>query len=226
MTQQARELLEATARSLALRQGENRVVAAIADGTESRLTIGLIALEQRHIVESDRRSFLHLATRAAAHPAAAALYGTMAEGEALGLERLGALLHACGLDEVAARAHEPAAGCQAFPAYVAWLALQADPADAAVALYANFAAWGGYCGTIATALRAHYGFTDEACGFFDFFALPAPVLLDQGLAAVQEGLDTGHVTLSEALCYGRLLQAYESMFWDTLADHPAATSRP
>lgn len=133
------------------------------------------------------------------------------------MDRLGALLDGCGLDEVAARAYEPSAGCQAYPAYVAWLALNGDPADVAIALYANFAAWGGYCATIAGALRTRYGFADEACGFFDFFALPAPALKDQAVAAVQEGLDDGHVTLPAALRHGRLLQAYETMFWNALA---------
>ncbi|MER7110009.1 transcriptional regulator [Streptomyces sp. NPDC000229] len=216
MTQQARELLEATARALAPRQGANRLVAAIADGTASRITIGTLALEQRHIVTSDRRSFLHLAARTAARPQGAALFTTLAEGEALAMDRLGALLNGCGLDEVTAEAYEPAAGCQAYPAYVAWLALNGDPADVAIALYANFAAWGGYCATIAGALRTRYGFADEACGFFDFFALPAPALKDQAVAAVQEGLDDGRVTMTAALRYGRLLQSYESMFWDTL----------
>ncbi|WP_344361673.1 transcriptional regulator [Streptomyces gobitricini] len=220
MTQQAQELLEATAQALAPRQDANRLVAAIADGTAGRIAIGTLALEQRHIVASDRRSFLHLAARAAPRPHGTGLFTTLAEGEALALDRLGALLNGCGLDEVTAEAYEPMAGCQAYPAYVAWLALNGDPANVAIALYANFAAWGGYCATIAGALRTRYGFTDEACGFFDFFALPAPALMDQAVAAAQEGLDGGHVTMPTALRYGRLLQSYESMFWDTLS--PAA----
>ncbi|MGA4798480.1 transcriptional regulator [Streptomyces lavendulocolor] len=217
MTQQARELLEATARTLAPRQGANPLVAAIADGTAGRTVIGTLALEQRHILASDRRSFLHLAARAAPRPHGTSLFTTLAEGEALALERLGALLHGCGLDEVAAGAYEPMAGCQAYPSYVAWLALNGDPADVAIALYANFAAWGDSCATIAGALRTRYGFTDEACGFFDFFALPAPALEDLAVAAAQEGLDGGHVTMPAALRHGRLLQSYEAMFWNTLA---------
>lgn len=85
----------------------------------------------------------------------------------------------------------------------------------AVAVSANFAAWGGYCGTIAEAMRTRYGFGDAACGFFDFFALPAPVLEEQIVAAVREGLEGGHVSAA-GYRYGRLLQTYELMFWDAL----------
>ncbi|MDN3296844.1 transcriptional regulator [Streptomyces ficellus] len=223
MTQQARELLDATAQALAPQQGANRLVDAIAEGAASRIAIGTLAMEQRHIVASDRRSLLHLAARAAARPRGASLFTTLAEGEAHAQDRLYALLTGCGVDEVAAAAYEPLAGCQAYPAYVAWLALNGDPADVAVALHANFAAWGGYCATLAGALRSRYGFSDEACGFFDFFALPAPALKEQAVAAVQEGLDDGNVTMPAALRYGRLLQAYEAMFWDTLWE---ATGRP
>ncbi|MET9800235.1 transcriptional regulator [Streptomyces sp. NPDC006368] len=212
--QQAQELLDTTARALAPHQGANRLVASIADGTANRAVISALALEQRHIVASDRHSFLHLAQRAGGLPRCAAFFTTLAEGETLALDRLGALMTACGLDEVAAEAYEPRAGCHAYPAYVAWLALNGDPADVVLALSANFAAWGGYCATIAEALRTRYGFRDEACGFFDFFALPAPALRDQAVAAVQEG--GGRIALPTAYRYGRLLQSYELMFWDTL----------
>ncbi|MFI6108382.1 transcriptional regulator [Streptomyces sp. NPDC051310] len=213
--QQARDVLDTIAEALAPQPDANRFVPAVAAGTAVRAVIGTLALEQRHIVAADRRSFLHLAQRAAGQPRCAEFFETLAEGETLALERLGALLTGCGLDEVAARAYEPQAGCQAYPAYVAWLALNGEPADVVLALSANFAAWGGYCATIAEALRTRYGFTDEACGFFDFFALPAPALRAQALAAVQEG--GGRISLPAAHGYGRLLQTYELMFWDTLA---------
>jgi hypothetical protein len=88
----------------------------------------------------------------------------------------------------------------------------------AVALTANFSAWGGYCATIAGALREHYGFTDEQCAFFDFFAAPAPDLDRQATAAVQAGLDAGRLDERRARQYGRLLQHYEAMFWSALGE--------
>ncbi|MCS0634905.1 transcriptional regulator [Streptomyces sp. LP05-1] len=215
-TRQAGDVLKSAAAELAPRQGANPLVASLAAGTASRKVIGALALEQRHIIPSDRRSFGYLADRSAGHPRAAELFGTLAEGEDVAFRRLGALLAGCGLDEAAAEAYEPRAGCQTYPAYVAWLALNGEPADVALAVFANFSAWGGYCATIASAMRARYGFADEECGFFDFFALPAPALEELAVAAVQEGLDRGLLTAAGHR-YGRLLQTYELMFWDTLA---------
>ena len=62
------------------------------------------------------------------------------------------------------------------------------------------------------------GFADEACGFFDLFASPAPELEELAVAAVQAGIDSGRLTERIAREYGRLFQAYELMFWNTLAD--------
>ena len=121
------------------------------------------------------------------------------------------------MDEAALRGYQPRAGCQAYPAYVAWLALNADPRDVVLALVANFAAWGDYCGTVSRALREHYGFDETGCGFFDFFAAPAPEVEEQALVAVQEALDAGW-DAEASLGYGRLVQNYELMFWNTLAE--------
>jgi hypothetical protein len=98
---------------------------------------------------------------------------------------------------------------------VALLALGGEPADVAAALTVNFAAWGGYCAAIAGALRAEHGFGDEECRFFDFFATPAPEMGALSEAAVRAGPGA---TLAAARTHARLLQSYESMFWNTLAD--------
>ena len=140
----------------------------------SAVVLATLALEQRRVIPADRRAFLHLAERAG--PESAAYFTALAEGETLAAEHLRTFTAACGVDEARADAYEPLPGCQAYPAYVAWLALNANPSDVVLALTANFSAWGGYCATIAKALRTHYGFTDESCAFFDFFAEPAPDL--------------------------------------------------
>ena len=80
-----------------------------------------------------------------------------------------------------------------------------------IALNANFAAFGGYCATIAKAMREHYGFDDEACGFFDFFATPVPGADKQTVVVVQSGIDSGECS-GEARVYARLFQTYELMF--------------
>ncbi|MFF4349841.1 transcriptional regulator [Streptomyces sp. NPDC001530] len=241
MTRTARELLESTTVKLAPDPHGNRLLPLIARGAAQRSTLAALALEQRQVIASDRRAFLHLAERSAAGdeaaaersaagdetsaagagtsaaaPESAAFFAMLAEGEALAQDRLGAFAAAVGADEARAAGYEPLTDCQTYPAYVAWLALNGAPADVVLALSANFAAWGGYCETIAQALRRHYGFDDEACGFFDFFAEPAPDLEHKALAAVQAGLDSGQVSEDVVHHYGRLLQAYEAQFWHAL----------
>ncbi|WP_308312611.1 transcriptional regulator [Streptomyces sp. ISL-11] len=190
MARTAQDVLADAARRTAPAADANRLVALIAAGEAPREVIGALALEQHHIIASDRRSFLHLAERAAL-PAVTGFFRSLAQGEGLALDHLGPLAAACGLDERAVGAHEPLPGCQAYPAYVAWLALGAEPADAVVALSATFATWSGYCATVGRALREHYGFDDRACGFFDLFAAPAPEAAARALSAVTAGLEAG-----------------------------------
>ncbi|MFD8418309.1 transcriptional regulator [Streptomyces sp. NPDC059668] len=216
MARTARELLERTAGKLAPDPHANRLLPLIARGAAQRSTLAALALEQGHVIPADRRAFLHLAERPDTGPECAAFFTGLAEGEALALDRLAACTDACGADETRAAEYEPLAGCQSYPAYIAWLAMNGSPAEVVLALTANFAAWGGYCATIAEALRSHYGFDDEACGFFDHFAAPAPEVRQRALAAVQEGLAAGRVDEDRAHRHGRLLQSYETAFWHAL----------
>jgi hypothetical protein len=216
MSEQARELLASARQALAPAENDNRLVPLIASGKAPKSVFATIVAEENRIVASDWRSFLTIAARCTEQNSRE-LFGGLAAGEGLALAKLDALAKAVNLDEVALRAYEPKAGCQAYPAYLAWLAMQGEPADVVVALIANFAAWGGYCATIAGAMREHYGFDDEACGFFDFFATPVPEVEEQAVAALQAGLDAGRGS-DEAFTYGRLFQSYELMFWNTIAD--------
>ncbi|WP_149824050.1 transcriptional regulator [Streptomyces tailanensis] len=195
----------------------NPLLPLITNGTAGRDTLAALAMEQRLVIAADLRSFRHLAERSAAEPDTAAFFAMLAEGEVVAGERLGAFTEACGVDEERSTAYEPLPGCQAYPSYVAWLALNASPADVVLALTANFATWGGYCTTIAKDLRQQYGFTDEAGGFFDFFAEPSPELEERARSAVRTGVEMGRINETLAHRYGRLLQSYESMFWTTLA---------
>ncbi|MBD0421373.1 transcriptional regulator [Streptomyces sp. TRM S81-3] len=216
MARTARQLLETTTGKLAPDPGANRLVPLVARGAAGRDTLAALALEQRWVIAADRRSFLYLADRAAEEPETAAWFTALAEGENLAGQRLEAFAAACGVNEQRTVAYEPLPGCQAYPAYVAWLALNGSPSEVVLALHANFSAWGGYCATIAAALRRHYGFTDEACAFFDFFAEPDPALERTATAAVQAALDAGRLSEDLVRRYGRLLRSYEAMFWHTL----------
>lgn len=211
----ARELLDSVHAELAPRDAENRLAPLIAEGAAPRSVFAAIAAEELHIVPSDWRSLHTLAARCDTQ-ASRSFFSGLASGEEAALAKLTPLAEATGLDDDAAKAYEPRAGCQAYPAYFAWLALNGRPAEVAVALTANFGAWGTYCAQIAAGMREHYGFDDDACGFFDFFATPLPD--DQAVAVVQEGLDTGTLDRDAARRYARLFQSYELMFWNTLAD--------
>ncbi|HEX5406450.1 MAG TPA: transcriptional regulator [Pseudonocardiaceae bacterium] len=208
MTGPARELLATARKALAPAENDNRLVPLIASGAAPRSVFATIAAEESRIVPSDWRSFLTIAARCV-EPHSRELFAGLASGESLALDKLSALTAATG----ELPGYEPMAGCQAYPAYLAWLAMFGEPADVVVTLIANFAAWGDYCATIATAMREHYGFEDEACGFFDFFATPVPELEEQAVAAVAAGRPT-----DELHTYGRLFQSYELMFWNTIAD--------
>ncbi|MEW1774517.1 transcriptional regulator [Streptomyces sp. NPDC086777] len=191
-----------------------------AGGRASPGTLAALALEQHRVIPADRRAFRHLAQRASGEPAAAGFFAMPAEGEELAAARLGAFAEACDVDDGRMRAYEPLAGCQAYPAYISWPALDAAPADAVLAVTADFATWGTYCATIAQGLRTHYGFSDEACAFFDLFAAPVPALDEQAEAAVQAGLESGRLDEKRVYTYDRLLQACEEMFWTSLTARP------
>lgn len=161
--------------------------------------------EQHAIISSDRRSFEHVASRLASS-AAAGFFAQIAAGEAVALGHLLGFARSLGLDEQALRAYEPQSGCQAYPAYVAWLALNGSPGDVALAILVNLDAWGANCARMAAALRDRY---DVA--FFEFFAAPAPGFVEQALALAEDGPP------ASARRAARLLQAYELLYWETFA---------
>ncbi|AXI76396.1 thiaminase II/PqqC family protein [Peterkaempfera bronchialis] len=215
--------------------GVNRLLPLI---TEGRAPIGVLAelaAQEHHIVRSDLRSLLLLATRCAG-TRTGRYFADLAGGEEEALVRLARYGAACGLDGEALRSREPLAGCQAYPAYLAWLALNGEPTAVVLAFRANAAAWGGYCAAVAVALRTHYGFDDASCGFFDFFARPAPSARPGGTEVPADHTAEDAALLGEAPDparavargerYGRLLESYELMFWNTLADLLPGTPEP
>ncbi len=212
----AQELVEELRRELARGEAENRLVPLIAAGKVPRSRLAAFVCEELAIVPSDRRSFAFLAARFPEPPAGDFFLG-LAGGEGLALGHLHAFTEALGLDARAVTAHDPAPGCQAYAAYVAWLALNGSRSDVALAFLANLEAWGSFCARTAAGLREHYGLDDRAVAFFDFFATPPPGFEDQACAVVQAGLDAGDDP-QRARRAARLLQAYELLFWNTLAE--------
>jgi thiaminase len=184
---------------------EHRYLAELEAGRVPLEALRAFAGEQRAIITSDRRSFEHLAQRFP-QPPAGVFFREMAAGEVEALELLEPFAAAVGL----AGDYEPLAGCQAYPAYVAWLALNGSPADVALAFLVNLASWGRSCARMRDALRPRYG--DAPVAFFDFFAAPSAAFEEQALALITSG------DPASARRASRLLQAYELLYWDTLAD--------
>jgi hypothetical protein len=217
-----RSVFDAFAADLAPQEDDNRLIPLLESGQAPVSVVGALAAEQTRIIPSDKRSFLLLAARASATSPSGEFFAGLAAGENTALALLPALAAAGGFDTAGVVTYRPEPHCQAYPAYVAWLSLNAAPVEAALALLANFAAWGAYCGRAAAALRANYGFDDDACAFFDLFAAPVPGAEEQALAVAREALG-GAGSLDAALAYGRLVQSYELMFWNRLADLAGVT---
>jgi hypothetical protein len=206
------DLLDSIRNSLKPREADNRLVPLVVSGQAPRSVFARVAAEESHIVPSDWRAFLTLAARSP-EPNARQFFAMLAGGEGLAVGKLPALAAAGGFDSAALAAYEPEAGCQAYPAFVAWLAANAEPADVVIAMSSNFAAWGSYCAAIASAMRSKYDLDGEATAFFDFFAAPATELEALAAAAIAASSPT-----SDATRYAKLFQSYELMFWNTLAD--------
>ncbi len=202
LVDQLRQGLEAVDRQIR----EHPFVAAVEDGRAPAASLQAFAAEQRLIIASDRRSFAHLAARFPERPAGDFFLDLAAgEGEAL------SLLEGFAASVGASRdPYEPMPGCQAYPAFVAWLALNGGRADVALAFLVNLDAWGDACRRVAGALRDRH---DVA--FFDFFAGPPADFADRALAVAEQGLERGELP-DQARRAARLLQAYELLYWDAL----------
>jgi thiaminase len=193
----------------------HRFLDELAEGGVGRDRLEGLAGEQWTIIASDRRAFGFLASRFP-RGLAGDLFPAMAQGEGEALSLLRTYAAWAGLDEAALERYEPRPGCQAYTAFVSWLALNGGRADVALAFAANLAAWGENCGRVARALREAYGAGEEDTAFFDFFATSPEGFEQRALAVIDEGLAAGESQV-RAKRAARLLQAYELMFWDSLA---------
>jgi TENA/THI-4/PQQC family len=235
--------LSPRSRARAIRFGENRVVVTdlhtLAEGLSRELApvesairshpfldqlesgalaeerLRAFACEQNRILRSDRQSFAHLAARYPEDPSRAFFLAMeVGEGEALArLERFAATL---GLSAQDLRAYEPQPGCQAYPAFVAWLALNGSRLDVSLSFLVNLDAWGANCGRMQRALVDVYRLPEDALGFFDFFASPPSRLRDEITAVASAGIEAGDSAVAAGTA-ARHLQAYELAFWDALA---------
>lgn len=194
----------------------NRFLDLLEAGEVPRERLTWLAGEEYRIVTSDRRSFAQLAARYPGPPAGDMFLGlAQGEGQALGL--LSDYAAALGWGPADLRAYQPRPFAQAYPAYLAWCALNGTRSGVALAMLANLDEWGAFCARTAQALQTRYDLSEQAVGFFRFFAEPPPGFADQANAVIAAGLEAGE-DANEALLAARMLHTYETAFWDALAE--------
>jgi pyrroloquinoline quinone (PQQ) biosynthesis protein C len=189
---------------------------ALDAGRIGRECLQLFATQQSHIIESDLRSVALMVARARSERSRE-FFIEMLEGERAALQALGLFASAIGTVPSIPGAGEPLPGAFAYSAFVAWLSLYASEAEFVGAFLINLPVWGANCGRIAEALRRQYGFADADVAFFTLFATAPPGFEERAAAVVAEGLDQG-VRQDQIRRAAALLQGYELLFWDTLAE--------
>jgi len=191
-------------------------VVVLEQGKFAREKLRIFAGEQYAIIKSDLRSVAHLVSRFGEPPSRDFFLGIL-DGEKAAFDALLAFARALDMTEADLSVYEPLAGAHGYTAYMAWLSLYGSDAQTAAGYLVNFPAWGQNCGRMARALTERLGMREEEVTFFNLFAAPAPTFEAKCLEVIQQGLDRGEDPrlVSRA---ARLLQAYELMYWDTLAE--------
>jgi thiaminase len=194
----------------------NRFVDMLEAGQVPKEKLRWLAGELYRLVLSDQRSFALVASRFPATPSGD-LFLAMADGERQALRLLIDFAAALGMNEDELRAYEPMPLTQAYPACLTQTSLYGSRSDIAMALLANVEESGGCSSRVADALQSEYGFEDQAVAHFRFFGDTPQELLDQATATLASGLSEGD-DLAAAVRTARMVQAYEIVFWNTLAD--------
>lgn len=194
----------------------NRFLDLLDAGEVPRERLSWLAGELYRLVYSDRRSFALIAARFPAPPAGD-LFLAMADGEGQALRLLLDFADALGVDEQQLAAYEPRPLAQAYPAYLTQTALFGTISDVALALLANVQESGDYSARAADALASRYAFDERALAHFRFYAETPQNLLDQAIVTLRSGIAGGDDPAA-AVRTARMVHAYETCFWATLAD--------
>ena len=193
----------------------HRYLAAVEQGRVARESLKMFAIQQHHIIVSDLRSIAMLLARHGHLASRPYLLGVL-QGENAALEALTNFARALGVSEQEPGAAEPLPAAFAYSAFLAWLGIYGSDAELAGALSLNFAAWGANCARMSAALRTSYALAPEAVRFFDLFA-NLPPDSEAAVAVIQDGLDRG-VPAAMIARAARMLQGYELMYWDSMAE--------
>jgi len=194
---------------------------AIEEGRVPLDLLKVFAGQQYHIISSDLRSIALILSREGMRPSRRFLMNIL-QGEAAALDAIHVFARALGLNMSDLESLEPLPAAHAYCAFVAWLALYGSDAELAGAFLVNIPAWGANCGRMRTAFHEKYGLAPSALAFFDLFA-GMPSFEQEVLIIIQNALDRS-IPARLIRRAARMLQGYELMFWDAMAD--AASIRP
>ena len=202
-----------------LRPAEERILnhpytRAVREGRVAVEALRAFPCHQYHMANSDIRSVALLVSRYGASPSRT-FFNNVLQGELAAPEAIVVMARRLGLSEEDLQAYEPDPGGFAYAAYLAWICGVGSAAEVACGMFVNLAAWGHNCGELSQGLRKHYGFSGEDTAFLDAFA-SLPSSEDEALEIVQDGLNQG-VAVERIYQTSRMFQAYEEMFWDTMA---------
>jgi hypothetical protein len=195
---------------------------ALEAGRIERGQLRIFAGQQSHIIGSDLRSVAQMVARAS-RARSQAFFLELLEGERAALKALDLFRAAVVAAPGPPVSDEPIPGAFAYCAFVAWLSLYASEAEFAGALLINLPVWGTNCGRMADALRSRYGLSEAEVAFFTMFATAPPGFEDRAAAVVGEGLER-NVATAMIRRAASLLQGYELLFWDTLAQASISTT--
>jgi pyrroloquinoline quinone (PQQ) biosynthesis protein C len=198
----------------------HRYLAAVENGRVSHESLAVFAIQQHHIITSDLRSIAQSLARHGNLSSRAYLLNVL-EGENSALEELGKFAKALGITSDTISGSEPLPAAFAYSTFLTWLAMYGSDAELAGALSLNFAAWGTNCATMSSGLKAKYGLQPDAVSFFDLFA-NLPPAGDAAIKVIEGGLDRG-VSGQAITRAARMLQSYELMYWDAMAESADAT---
>jgi pyrroloquinoline quinone (PQQ) biosynthesis protein C len=195
---------------------------ALGAGRIERERLRLFAAQQSYIIESDLRSVAQMVARAGSE-CSQAFFLELLEGERVALKALDLFRAAVVAAPEPPLSDEPLPGAFAYCAFVAWLSLYASEAEFAGALLINLPVWGANCGRMAEGLQGKYGLSEADVAFFTLFASAPPGFEDRAAAVVGEGLARG-VAPGSIRQAASLLQGYELLFWDTMAQASLVTA--
>lgn len=220
MDDDAASLIKSAQQQMSEQPASNPFLDLLEAGQVPREQLGWLAGELYRLVRSDRRSFALLASRFPSPPAGD-LFLAMAEGEGEALRLLLDFAEVLGMNEQQLVAYEPRPLAQAYPAYLTQTALYGTRSDIALCLLANVEESGGHYIRAAEALLSRYGFAEADLGHFRYFAETPQEVLDQATATLETGISDGDDPV-DAVRTARMVHAYETVFWRTLAEDVGA----